>query len=142
MKAGHDDFHLHPGPIPGVPVFSRRRLTSGICGCLRAALKKQLFRTALEIQKHFPAQTRLAVPQGGSLLWVQLPRGGRRAGCLPSGRSIGTSRSSPGAVCSNSETLQPITSRSAAPCPFSKKIQAALGVLGSIVAELAQSPSK
>ncbi|MGE0086679.1 MAG: PLP-dependent aminotransferase family protein [Desulfococcaceae bacterium] len=40
---------------------------------LRGQLKKQTFKTAVAIQKYFPADTRLALPKGGSLLWVQLP---------------------------------------------------------------------
>ncbi len=39
---------------------------------LRGALKRQMIRTVLAIQQHFPADTRLAPPDGGSLLWVQL----------------------------------------------------------------------
>ena len=39
---------------------------------LRTALRQQVIRTALAIQKAFPPDTRLAVPSGGSLLWVQL----------------------------------------------------------------------
>ncbi len=41
---------------------------------LRGHLKKQTLKTAIAIQKYFPADTRLALPKGGSLLWVQLPR--------------------------------------------------------------------
>ena len=40
---------------------------------LRNALKKQVVRTALAIQKHFPSGTRLAIPDGGTLLWIELP---------------------------------------------------------------------
>jgi DNA-binding transcriptional MocR family regulator len=40
---------------------------------LRNTLKKQIIRTAVAIQKRFPAETRLAVPTGGTLLWIQLP---------------------------------------------------------------------
>jgi DNA-binding transcriptional MocR family regulator len=39
---------------------------------LRAALRQQVIKTALAIQAAFPEETRLAVPSGGSLLWVQL----------------------------------------------------------------------
>jgi DNA-binding transcriptional MocR family regulator len=40
---------------------------------LRAALGQNMIRTAMAVQKHFPDDTRLSVPTGGSLLWVQLP---------------------------------------------------------------------
>jgi DNA-binding transcriptional MocR family regulator len=42
---------------------------------LRTAVKNQLIRTALAIQKYFPENTRLSIPKGGALLWVQLPSG-------------------------------------------------------------------
>ncbi|GBC60327.1 PLP-dependent aminotransferase family protein [Desulfonema ishimotonii] len=42
---------------------------------LRQAIKSQTFKTAWAILKHFPADTRLALPRGGSLLWVRLDRG-------------------------------------------------------------------
>jgi DNA-binding transcriptional MocR family regulator len=40
---------------------------------LRRKLKNQTFNTARAIQRYFPAGTRLSLPQGGALLWVQLP---------------------------------------------------------------------
>jgi DNA-binding transcriptional MocR family regulator len=43
------------------------------CRQLRSTLKKQVLRTAFLIQKHFPPGTRLAIPEGGTLLWVELP---------------------------------------------------------------------
>ena len=43
------------------------------CRRLRESLKKQVVRTAFVIQKHFPSGTRLAIPEGGNLLWVELP---------------------------------------------------------------------
>ena len=40
---------------------------------LRHALKTQVVRTAFAIQKYFPLGTRLAIPKGGTFLWVELP---------------------------------------------------------------------
>ena len=40
---------------------------------LRHLLKKQVVRTAFAIQQYFPSETRLAIPEGGTLLWVELP---------------------------------------------------------------------
>ena len=37
------------------------------------SLRRQMIRTALEIHRHFPQNIRLALPGGGSLLWVELP---------------------------------------------------------------------
>lgn len=98
---------------------------------LRAALKKQLYRTALEIQKHFPAQTRLALPQGGSLLWVQLPPAvdGLDVYQAAFDRSIAII---PGTVCSNSKRFHNCIQISCA-VPFSPKIREAIGTLGAIV---------
>jgi len=42
---------------------------------LRTAVKNQLIRTALAVQKYFPEDTRLSIPRGGALLWIQLPSG-------------------------------------------------------------------
>jgi DNA-binding transcriptional MocR family regulator len=98
---------------------------------LRTALKKQLFRTALEIQKHFPAQTRLAVPQGGSLLWVQLPPAvdGLAVYQAAFDRNIAII---PGVVCSNSKLFTNYIQIGCA-APFSRKIKEAVEILGSIV---------
>jgi DNA-binding transcriptional MocR family regulator len=103
---------------------------------LRGALKKQLFRTALEIQKHFPAQTRLALPQGGSLLWIQLPPAvdGLDVYQAAFDRNISII---PGAVCANSKHFSHYIQITCA-SPFSHKIKTALEVLGSIVSELLQ----
>lgn len=107
---------------------------------LRGVLKKQTFHTALAIQDHFPEQTRLAVPQGGSLLWVQLPAGvdGLDVYQEAFDRNIAII---PGAVCSNSKHFSNYIQISCA-VPFSKKINAALGTLGAIVSELSQQTSK
>jgi DNA-binding transcriptional MocR family regulator len=42
---------------------------------LRMALKTQVNNAALAIGRYFPAQTRLTAPEGGLLLWVELPEG-------------------------------------------------------------------
>ena len=42
---------------------------------LRATIRKQVRDTARAVEKHFPKGTRLVLPQGGILLWVQLPCG-------------------------------------------------------------------
>jgi len=39
---------------------------------LRGLIKKQVINTALAVRKHFPRDIRLAVSQGGPLLWIQL----------------------------------------------------------------------
>ncbi|MFH2066302.1 MAG: PLP-dependent aminotransferase family protein [Pseudomonadota bacterium] len=42
---------------------------------LRKALNRQVLSMASSIQKHFPHNTRLAIPEGGAFLWVGLPGG-------------------------------------------------------------------
>jgi len=107
---------------------------------LRGVLKKQTFRTALAIQNYFPEQTRFAVPQGGSLLWVQLPAAvdGLDVYQQAFDQNIAII---PGAVCSNSKHFSNYIQISCA-VPFSKKIQAALKALGAIVSDLAQKTPK
>ena len=99
---------------------------------LRSALKKQLFRIAIEIQNHFPAKTRLAVPRGGSLLWVELPPGidGLAVYQAAFERNIAII---PGAVCSNSKQFDNFIQIGCS-APFSRRIKEALGILGSIAA--------
>ncbi len=103
---------------------------------LRGALKKQTFRTALAVQEHFPARTRLAVPQGGSLLWVELPAAvdGLDLYQRAFDRNIAII---PGAVCSNSKHFSNYLQISCA-VPFSRRIDAALRTLGAMATELAQ----
>ncbi len=40
---------------------------------LRQTLKEQTYNTALAIHEHFPSETKLAMPQGGFVLWIELP---------------------------------------------------------------------
>lgn len=105
---------------------------------LRSALKKQLYRTAMEIRKHFPAQTRLAVPQGGSLLWIQLPPGvdGLAVYQAAFDRNIAII---PGTVCANSNRFRNYIQISCA-APFNPKVRAAIEMLGGIVAGLLKAP--
>jgi DNA-binding transcriptional MocR family regulator len=99
---------------------------------LRSALKKQLFRIAIEIQHHFPAKTRLAVPRGGSLLWVELPPGidGLAVYQAAFERNIAII---PGAVCSNSKQFDNFIQIGCS-APFNRRIKEAIGILGSIAA--------
>lgn len=42
---------------------------------VRAALQRNAERMSALIEQHFPANTRISKPQGGSVLWVAMPRG-------------------------------------------------------------------
>ncbi len=98
---------------------------------LRSALRKHIYRTAIEIQKHFPARTRLALPRGGSLLWIQLPPGvdGLDVYQAAFDRRIAII---PGTVCSNSKRFRNYIQISCA-APFGPKVKTAIETLGAIV---------
>ena len=102
---------------------------------LRAALKRQAIRTALAIQRYFPPDSRLAVPEGGSLLWVQMPDGIEStelySRALDSGISI-----IPGTVCSNTGQFRNFIQLSCG-APVTAELEAGISTLGRLVAELA-----
>ena len=68
---------------------------------LRRHLKIQRDQTAEAIAAHFPRGTRLSVPQGGMLLWVEMP-GGRSGMEVFEGALQEGIRVAPGAMFSNS----------------------------------------
>jgi DNA-binding transcriptional MocR family regulator len=100
---------------------------------LRNSLKKQVVLSAFSIQKHFPPQTRLAVPAGGTLLWVQLP---------PKVDGLKIYREAldqniaiiPGVVCSNSRQFNNFIQISCG-SPFTKKIEKGIESLGRLVSQ-------
>ena len=101
---------------------------------LRGALKRQVFTAALAVRQSFPAETRLAVPQGGSLLWVQLPEGvdGLDVYQRAFERNIAII---PGVVCSNSKQFRQYIQISCA-APFKRRIRDAFKTVGGIVSSL------
>jgi DNA-binding transcriptional MocR family regulator len=101
---------------------------------LRSALKRQIYRTAAEIQKHFPARTRLAVPAGGSLLWIQLPPAVDGLDVYQKAFDGGIAII-PGTVSTNSKRFRNCIQISCA-APFSTKVKAAIEKLGAIVSGL------
>jgi DNA-binding transcriptional MocR family regulator len=107
---------------------------------LRQTLKKQIYRTAFAIHSHFPEQTRLAVPRGGSLLWVELPPAvdGLEVYQKAFERRIAII---PGAVCANSRQFRHFIQISCA-APFGRKIKGAIETLGQIVSDLARTAAK
>jgi DNA-binding transcriptional MocR family regulator len=68
---------------------------------LRRHLKAQRDQTAEAIAAHFPPGTRLSVPQGGMLLWVEMPGGRSGMDVFESALREGI-RVAPGAMFSNS----------------------------------------
>ena len=100
---------------------------------LRAALKKQAIRTTVAVKEHFPPDTRLAVPRGGSFLWIQLN---------PSVDAVRVYHKAldhnisiiPGDVCSNSKQFKNYIQLSYG-APFTPRIEKGIETLGSIISE-------
>lgn len=99
---------------------------------LRAALQRQVLRTALAVRRFFPAGTRLALPEGGSLLWVQLPDG--RDGLTLYRRALERRISIlPGVVCGVSGDYAEYI-RLGCGHPFTDKTEAGIQTLGELAA--------
>lgn len=101
---------------------------------LRTTLKKQVVRTALAIQKHFPSGTRLAIPDGGTLLWVELPPqvAGLKVYLKALDHHIAII---PGVVCSNSRQFENFIQISCG-SPFTEDLDRGIVRLGKIVSDL------
>jgi DNA-binding transcriptional MocR family regulator len=101
---------------------------------LRSALGRQVTRTALAVQRHFPEGTRLAVPMGGSLLWIQLPGG---AGGLELYRRALRAKIAilPGSACTVSGGFSDFI-RLGCGAPFTEETEAGIRTLGEITAEI------
>jgi len=104
---------------------------------LRNSLKKQIVRTAFAVQKHFPPGTRLAIPDGGTLLWVELPQ---QVIGLKVYRKALDQRIAiiPGVVCSNSRQFKNFVQISCG-SPFTEEMERGIVRLGEIVSELSGS---
>ena len=100
---------------------------------LRNALKKQVVLTAFSIQKHFPSATRLAVPSGGTLLWVQLPPAvdGLKIYQEALNHNIAII---PGVVCSNSRQFKNYIQISCG-APFTEEFEKGIELLGQLVSK-------
>lgn len=101
---------------------------------LRNTLKAQVLKTALAVQKYFPAGSRFSFPEGGSLLWVELP--GSADGTAMYQAALKQRISIlPGAVCSVSGGFKNYI-RIGCGQPFTHETERAIQVLG----ELAHRP--
>ena len=100
---------------------------------LRTALKKQAIRTTLAVKEFFPPDTRLAVPKGGSFLWIQLN---------PSVDGVKVYRRAldhnisiiPGVVCSNSRLFKNYIQISFG-APFTSRIEQGIKTLGTLISQ-------
>lgn len=99
---------------------------------LRRQLKAQRERTAEAIAAHFPAGTRLNMPTGGMLLWVEMP--GRRSSSEVFNTALQEGiRVAPGMMFSNAGRFDHCL-RISCGAPFSERIETALKRLAQIVA--------
>ena len=101
---------------------------------LRNSLKKQIVRTAFSIQQYFPPETRLAIPTGGTLLWVQLPP--KVDGLEVYQKALDNNIAIiPGVVCSNSRQFNNFIQISCG-APFTENLERGIETLGNIITKL------
>ncbi|HJV62296.1 MAG TPA: PLP-dependent aminotransferase family protein [Albitalea sp.] len=105
---------------------------------LRAALKTQAHQMADAVARYFPVGCRLSVPQGGLMLWIELPRhvDSREVFALARLAHIGVA---PGAAFSISRRFDHFI-RIQYGDPWSPRIDTAMRKLGQIVTRLAERP--
>jgi len=106
---------------------------------LRAALKTQAHQMADAVARYFPPGCRLSLPQGGMMLWIELPRqvDSREVFALARLEHIGVA---PGAAFSISRRFDHFI-RLQCGEPWSARLDAAMRKLGQIVARLAEPAS-
>lgn len=98
---------------------------------LRRLLKRQREQTAEAIATHFPEGTRLSVPEGSMLLWVELPERRSAQGVFDAALAQGI-RIAPGSLFSNSNRFDHFM-RISCGTPFTREADQALKQLASIV---------
>ena len=100
---------------------------------LRRALRQQREQTAEAIAAHWPAGTRLSLPEGGMMLWVEMPN--QRCGQAVFETALAQGiRVAPGHLFSNSKRFDHFL-RVGCGLPFTREMAASLRQLGRIVAE-------
>ncbi|MCP4753648.1 MAG: PLP-dependent aminotransferase family protein [Proteobacteria bacterium] len=100
---------------------------------LRDRVKKQVLIFARAVQEHFPEDTRMSIPQGGLLLWIQLPRG---IDGFDIYREALKHRISilPGIVCSSSKQFKEYI-RIGCGFPFTPEMKKGIEILGALIGE-------
>lgn len=98
---------------------------------LRRMLNAQREQMAEAIAAHFPAGTRLSVPRGSMMLWVELPAGTSAQAVFDTAIRQGI-RVAPGSMFSNSKRFDNFLRISCGE-PFSSKVDEALRTLAAIV---------
>jgi len=99
---------------------------------LRRALQRQREQMADAIAAHFPAGTRVSVPAGSMLLWIELP-GQRSADAVFETALAQGIRIAPGTLFSNSRRFDHFM-RISCGTPFTSETDAGLRQLAAIVA--------
>jgi len=99
---------------------------------LRGRLKAQRERMAQAIADYFPPGTRLSIPRGGMLLWVEMPDGRSSKTVFETALPLGI-RVAPGRMFSNSDRYEHFL-RVSCGAAFTADVEAAIRTLGRIVA--------
>jgi DNA-binding transcriptional MocR family regulator len=101
---------------------------------LRERLRTQREATADAIARYFPTGTRLSMPVGGVVLWVELPAGTDSGRLFEEALTQGI-RIAPGTIFSNSQRFASFI-RLSCPQPFDQTLDDALQRLGRIASEI------
>jgi len=98
---------------------------------LRTQLAQQRAHTSEAIAEHFPAGTRLSVPEGGLTLWVELPHEYRSEALFDAALAEGI-RIAPGAIFSNTRRFDHYV-RINCGLPFTQEVEGAIRRLGELL---------
>ncbi|MBF0288403.1 MAG: PLP-dependent aminotransferase family protein [SAR324 cluster bacterium] len=101
---------------------------------LRKTIQHQTYVTALAIKQDFPQGTKLAMPKGGYMLWVELPE--KINSMVFFNKALEKNiMIVPGVICSNSRRFQNYI-RMSCGFPFDQKMKEGVKELGNIAKEL------
>lgn len=103
---------------------------------LRGRLQRQVAETVLAVQHHFPAATRLAMPRGGNMLWLELPAGVSGVEVYRRGLDEGVSSVPGGAFAVDGGFGNYV--RLSCTSPFDARVESGVATLGRITGELEQ----
>ncbi|WP_460530452.1 aminotransferase-like domain-containing protein [Chitinimonas naiadis] len=104
---------------------------------LRGQLREQRRLVATAVARHFPAGTRLSLPNGGLALWVEMP-GNRSSSALFHAALRQGIRLAPGAQFSNSGRFEHFV-RISCGAPYTAELDQALQTVGQLVRDLPSS---
>ena len=124
------------------PTLPQRAVANFIAGggldrylrSLKAKVKRQLAETALAVQRHFPEETRFNVPQGGNMLWIELPKEIDGTELYRRGRASGVSIV-PGPAFTLGGGYENFI-RLSATSPFGPRMEEGVAILGRLIKEM------